>query len=190
MMMIPTSVIKFFGQPEELVTAAGAITCVLTLDDAGQDISWHETMIVVSESNVYAHYFFSSHGLESWRVHSRHGRVKVTLTDFREYLNEYSDIVELHRLWGERKRVRLGPNSAKPFWSINQKEAFVIRMSDEAFLQCFIPDPRSGVQYAAALQSFTLILPRMIELPEGFPREGSLTGPVSLPRTGFPARDP
>lgn len=190
MMMIPKSVIKFFGYPEELVRASGALSCVLTLSEDGQDFSWEETMIVVSDSNAVAHYYFSSKGLESWRVNSRHGRVKVTLTDYRQYLNEYLDIVELHRLWGERKRVRLGPNGLKPFWALNPKEAYVIRMSDEAFLAHFIPDPRSGVQYAAALQSYTLLLPRMVSLPKDFPSEGSLTGPVSLPRTGFPARDP
>lgn len=188
-MMIPKSVIKFLGFPEEFVRAAGALTCVLTLSEDSQDFSWDETMIVVSESNVIAHYFFSSRRLETWRCPSRPDRIKVSLMDFRSYLNEYDDIAKLYRLWNEHRRVRLGPNGLKNFWEINPREAFVIRMSNEEFLECFIPDPRSRVQYAAALQSYTLLLPRMVKLPENFPQEGSLTGPVSLPLTGFPARE-
>lgn len=187
MMLIPKSVIKFLGYPEGFVRAAGALTCVLTLSEDGQDFSWEETSIVLSEDNALAHYFFSSNKLDSLR--SRSGRVRVSLTDFRSYLDSYESIAELYRLWLERKRVRLGPNGLKPFWLLNQREAFVIRMSEEAFLECFIPDPRTGVQYAAALQSYTLLLPRMVKLPEGFPQGGNLIGPIRLPQTGFPARE-
>jgi len=187
-MMIPRSVIMFLGQPEAFIRATGALGCVFEYEDESHDIAWDKTQIVVSSDNDFAHYHFAVNQLQSYRSPGSY-RVRVSLTDYKSYVNAYDSIREFLMLFERRRRSRLGPRWDQKPWHLNARETFVIQMSDEEFGECFICDPRSRVAYAAVMQQRTLLLPIMKKEPEGFPFGGVLEGPSDTPRTEFPAHD-
>jgi len=188
-MMIPKSVIMFFGLSEEVVRSRGALGCVFEYEDESHDISWDKTQILVSSSNDVAHYFFVTNRLQSSQSPGS-CRVRVCLQDFKSYLYKYDEVRGFLSSFERNRRSRLGPNSTKKPWDISPREAFVIQMPDEAFNEHFIRDPRERVAYAAVLQHRTLLLPIMVKEPQGFPRGGTQDGSTCVPRTGFPARGP
>lgn len=188
-MLVPKSVTMYLGVTEAQFRELGALGCVFEYGDESHDILWERTEVVLSSDNLVARYHFVTNRLQSYRSRGS-GQVVVSLPDMKSYVESYDSVRGFLSLYERNRRSRLGPDWSKEPWELNPRQAFVIQMPDEAFRECFISDPRTRVEYAAVIQQYTLLLPRMIREPEGFPLGGTAEGPSTVPRTEFPARDP
>lgn len=81
------------------------------------------------------------------------------------------------RLLEQRRWARLGPSYQHSWFELNDRERFVVKMSEETFLECFVPD-QSRSSYSSVLsstESSVPLRPLMIRIPSGFPGGGSFS---------------
>jgi len=188
MMLVPKSVTMFLRRTEEEIRAAGAVSFTVEYDSDSHDLSWESFQIVLDAKNRKARFFFVTNQLPSWRSPAS-WKVRVSLSDFKLYMDSYTEIGRFFSQYEAHRRSRLGPNWSKEPWELNPREAYVIRMSQSDFDSHFIRDPRERVPYAAVVQQYTLLMPIMTSEPKDFPFGGVQKGPFSTPQTGFPAHD-
>jgi len=178
----------YLGKTEAEIRSFGAVSFAVEYDDDSHDLLWESFQIVLDAENRKARFFFVTNRLPSWRSPASL-KVRVSLPDFKRYVEAYPKIERFFFQYETYRRSRLGPNWAKEPWDLSPREAFVLQMSENDFNSHFVRDPRERMPYAAVIQQYTLLLPIMTTEPKGFPFSGVGEGPSSPPQTGSPAQD-
>lgn len=185
---VPNLVFSFLGIDRGTAHNMGMVGCGLQLDDTGE-YSWKDTTATLDLGKDQVKIFLTIEGIPFSGIPSKDGYARVSLLHMEQYCEYYSSIQEFLELYRKNRFLRLGRRARLPPWSLNSRDAFILRMEDNAFLTHFVPDPRGRVPHSRISSDDVLHEPLMLELPDGLPSPGrggwikvcSVAGPLKGP---------
>lgn len=169
--MIPQTLFVVLGITYASAASMGMSGCSIQLNSE-KEISWSDTMILFDHSRREVKTFLRLQSAGFTRTVTGN-MLRVSIPEAIEYFNKYSTIQVYLDSYDRNRHLRLGSRASLDPWDLNNRDSFILRMSDDDFNRHYISDPRNRVTTAEAIRGLTLHSPVLRGAnPDGLPDPG------------------
>jgi hypothetical protein len=169
---IPSDVFIVLGRTRSECKALGMVGCGLQLNDIG-DYAWSETTFSVSLDAPEVRVYLRVKGIPYITIPTLSSIARVNFQQMEEYIGVLPDIRKFLREYSRNRFLRLGNKASREPDSLDSRDAFLLRMSNEEFEKFYVSDPRGSLSVSSLLRGYTLHPPVLKGVePAGLPAPG------------------